>query len=121
MKFLFLLCGFLALGMGFFGVVLPLLPSFPFLVMSAFCFMKSSERLHHWLIHTEMYQKIVVPFKDEKRMTMKNKGIVMMIITFLMCFGFVMMHKVVVGRIVLVCVWLFHLYYFMFYIKTRSR
>lgn len=42
--------GILALILGVIGIVTPLLPTVPFLLLAAFCFSKSSERLHHWLI-----------------------------------------------------------------------
>lgn len=47
---LWLAGGLVALGLGAVGVVLPLLPTVPFLLLAAFCFARSSERLHQWLL-----------------------------------------------------------------------
>ncbi len=50
MKALLAVCGVVSLLLGLIGIVLPLLPTVPFLLLSAFCFARSSEWLHHWLI-----------------------------------------------------------------------
>lgn len=50
MRFLWVICGLIALGLGIVGIALPLLPTVPFLLLAAFFFARSSERLHNWLI-----------------------------------------------------------------------
>lgn len=51
-------------------------------------------------------------------MTMKTKIRIMVTVTILMSIGFIMMHAVPVGRIILSIVWIFHVLYFIFEIKT---
>lgn len=43
--------GFLSLAAGIIGIVLPLLPTTPFLLLAAYCFARGSQRLHDWLVH----------------------------------------------------------------------
>ena len=98
--------------------MLPLLPSFPFLLLAAFSFGKSSDRLHAWFTGTKLYKKNLENYVQGKGMTRKTKVRIMVTVTILMSIGFLMMHQVVVGRIVLGCVWVFHVLYFTFAVKT---
>ena len=117
-KVFFVVLGCLSLGLGALGAVLPLLPAFPFLMLAAFCFAKSSEKLHGWIESTNLYKKNLESFVQGKGMTVRTKIRIMLTVTFLMSIGFIMMHAVPVGRIVLGIVWLFHILYFIFGIKT---
>ncbi len=49
-RHLLLTCGWLSLGVGALGLLVPVLPTAPFVLLAAACFLRSSERLHHWLI-----------------------------------------------------------------------
>ena len=117
-KAFFIVLGCLSLGLGAVGAVLPILPTVPFLMLAAFCFAKSSEKLHNWFVATKLYKKNLESFVQGKGMTMKTKIRIMVTVTILMSIGFIIMHAVPVGRIILGFVWLFHVLYFIFGIKT---
>ena len=117
-KAFFIVLGCLSLGLGAVGAVLPILPTVPFLMLAAFCFAKSSEKLHNWFISTKLYKKNLESFVQGKRMAMKTKIRIMVMVTILMSIGFIMMHAVPVGRIILGFVWIFHVLYFIFGIRT---
>lgn len=117
-KAFFVVLGCLSLGLGAVGAVLPILPTVPFLMLAAFCFAKSSEKLHNWFVSTKLYKKNLESFVQGKGMTMKIKIRIMVTVTILMSIGFIMMHAVPVGRIILGFVWIFHVLYFIFGIKT---
>lgn len=117
-KMLYLLIGFLGVVLGAIGAVVPMLPAFPFLLMAAFGFGKSSEKLERWFKGTRLYRENLEDFVSKRGMTRKAKIRIMLTVTILMSIGFVMMHTVAVGRVVLVCVWVFHVLYFVFGIRT---
>ena len=106
-KVLYIILGCIGVGLGAVGAVLPLLPSFPFLLLAAFCFARSSERLNNWFINTRLYKENLESYVQGKGMTRKTKVKIMVTVTILMSIGFIMMHAVPVGRIVLGCVWVF--------------
>ena len=120
-KILFIVLGCIGLGLGAVGAVVPLLPAFPFLLLAAYSFARSSERLHSWFINTKLYKNNLESYVKGKGMTTRTKVRIMIPVTVLMTFGFVMMHQVPVGRIVLAAVWLFHIFYFAFGVKTLKE
>ena len=50
MRFVWAGLGIVCVGLGLIGVVLPILPTVPFMLLAAFFFARSSERLHNWLV-----------------------------------------------------------------------
>lgn len=113
-----MILGCIGVALGALGAVLPLLPAFPFLLLAAVCFAKSSERLHHWFTGTRLYKNNLESYVKGKGMTRKTKIKIMVTVTVLMSVGFILMDQVPVGRIVLAGVWVFHILYFMLGVKT---
>ena len=114
----YIVLGCIGVGLGAVGAVLPLLPAFPLLLLAAFCFARSSEKLNNWFTSTKLYKDNLESFVQGKGKTKKTKVRIMVTVTLLMSIGFIMMHAVPVGRIVLGCVWVFHIVYFVFGVKT---
>jgi len=119
----FVLLGCVSLALAVIGVVLPILPTVPFLALAAFCFAKSSDQLNNWLINTKFYQNNLADFKAGKGMTVKTKVRILATVTLVMAVGLIamLMKGVIVGSIVLVIVWLGHIYYFGFKVKTLEE
>ena len=117
-KIFYLIVGILSTALGAVGVVLPILPTTPFLLLAAFCFAQSSEHLHRWFLSTKLYEKHLKDFVQTRAMTLKTKLSLMSMASAMMLLGFLMMENVPVGRIVIACVWVFHVYYFVFRIRT---
>ncbi len=121
MKIFWLLLGFISLVLGTIGVFLPILPTVPFYLLTAFSFAKSSDRLHTWFLGTRLYKKHLESFVERKSMLLKTKLSIITSVTLLMGFGFFMMARkgIWVPCIILAIVWLCHIIYFVFCIKTE--
>ena len=117
-KCIYIVVGCISVGLGAIGTAVPLLPAFPFLLLAAFCFGKSSERLHTWFVNTKMYKDNLESYVEGRGMTWRAKRRIMTIVSLTMLVGFIMMGSVPVGRMILFGVWVFHILYFCFAIKT---
>jgi len=122
-KYFYIALGCVGVGLGAVGAVVPMLPAFPFLMLAAFCFARSSEKLDRWFRNTRLYKENLEDYVAGRGMTRKAKIRIMITITFLMSIGFAMMGSrgIRVGCVVLGLVWLFHVLYFCFGVKTLTQ
>lgn len=119
-KICFVILGCLGLGLGAIGAVLPVLPTVPFLMLAAYCFARSSERLNQWFRNTNLYKKNLESYVQGRGMTGETKLRVILTVTLLMSIGFFMMLRkaVYIGCAVLFAVWVLHILYFVWGVKT---
>ena len=122
-KILWIVLGCIGVGVGAVGAVLPMLPAFPFLLLAAFSFARSSEKLHTWFINTKLYKKNLESYVQGRGMTWATKIRIMITVTLLMGFGFTMMlmKEIFSPCNILFCVWVFHILYFLFGVKTLKE
>jgi len=119
-KLVWVLLGCIGVGLGAVGTVVPVLPTVPFFLLATISFAKGSEKLHIWFINTKLYQDNLADYMAGNGMTWKTKLRIMIMVTLLMSIGFVMMgtKEIIAGCIVLSFVWVLHIFYFCFGIKT---
>lgn len=117
-KISYMAIGSISLALGALGAVLPLLPAVPFLLLAAICFARSSEKFHNWFLGTSLYRKNLESYVAGRGMTRQTKIRIMVTVTLIMAVSFAFMHQVLIGRMVLIGVWVFHVLYFLFGVKT---
>ena len=116
-KILWIVIGFISMGIGMIGVVFPVLPTTPFLLLASFCLAKGSERFHRWFTKTKLYQKHLDSFVKNRAMTLKTKFCILLPVSGMLLFALVAMGNIY-GRIFIVFLLVFKYVYFFTRIAT---
>lgn len=117
LRIVWLLFGFLAMGIGAAGVVLPVLPTTPFLLLASFCLAKGSDRFHRWFTGTKLYRKHLRSFVENRSMTLKTKFSLLIPASCMLILAFLAMQNVY-GRAFIIFLILFKYVYFFTKIRT---
>lgn len=122
-RVVFAVLGLICFGLGTVGVFLPILPTTPFYLLTLFFLANSSEKLHTWFIGTKLYKKHLDSFVKKRGMLLSTKLSIIITVTLMMGFGFFMMARkgIWVPCIILAVVWLCHIFYFVFRVKTITK
>lgn len=113
--------GLVAFALGAVGVVLPFIPTTPFMILAAFCFARSSRRLDAWFRSTKLYHSVLENYVSKRTMTVQAKAKILIPVTILLAIAFAMMGSTMVGRVVVALVWTAHIVYFGFIVKTEKE
>lgn len=73
MNGLFVIAGTIFLGLGAIGIFLPVLPTTPFLLLSAACYLRGSERMHRWLLNNRWFGSYISNYREGKGISAKGK------------------------------------------------
>ena len=95
-----------------------MLPTTPFLLVAAFCFARSSDRLNAWFRSTRLYREALEGYVRKRSMTPRAKALLLVPLTVVLGISFACMGSVPVGRIAVAAVWLAHVVYFGFVVGT---
>lgn len=117
MKLIWLLLAFLCMGIGAVGVILPVLPTTPFLLLASFCFAKGSEKFHRWFIGTKLYKNHLESFVESRSMTLKTKLCILLPVSGMLLLAFLAMSNWY-GRGFILLLILFKYVYFFTKIRT---
>jgi len=71
---LLLALGWLSVSIGIIGVVIPILPTTPFLLLSGYLFAGQSAKCEAWLVSSKIYKRYALPYKEQQGLTLKKKA-----------------------------------------------
>lgn len=117
MKMLFIFLGFVFAGCGFIGVLVPILPTTPFLLLASFFFAKGSTRFHTWFTGTKLYKEHLDDFIKHRSMKKKTKISLLAFASTMLMIPLIMV-DVWTMRIFILSLMAFKYYYFIFRINT---
>ena len=77
-RWMLIIAGLICVALGALGILLPGLPTTPFLLLAAFCFARSSERFHQWLLHHPWFGSYIRNFESGRGMTRRAKAVTLL-------------------------------------------
>lgn len=119
MKIFYIVLGLIMLALGSIGIVIPVLPTTPFLLVAAFCFTKSSKKLDTWFQSTKLYKNSIESLKKKEGLTKAAKIRITSSITAVFLIAAFFMRNTNIGLVCLAVVWVAHIIAFTFMIKTK--
>ncbi len=110
-RILFLLLGIICLILGTIGIILPILPTVPFYLLSSYCFVKSSQKFNDWFVNSKLYIKYVSGFVEHKSMSLKGMISLLLLVSIMLIIAMCMVPSVlpmaIVLNVLLVCKYMY--------------
>ncbi|WP_282137054.1 YbaN family protein [Rossellomorea aquimaris] len=116
-KMIYILLGLLFMGIGIVGIVLPLIPTTPLLLLASFFFVRGSERFEVWFKSTSVYKKHLEGFIRHKSMTLRQKVTLLIFSDIMILIPLILSDSLIV-KVILSLIIVYKYYYFIFMIRT---
>ena len=99
-----IITGIFFVGVGTLGIVLPLLPTTPFLVLAAICFSRSSERFHNWLLNNKWFGAYIKNYREGKGILLRQKVVVLSLLILTIGYSCIFLLDHIAVRVILLLV-----------------
>ena len=119
-RYIFLTVGAVSFALGTAGIVLPMLPTVPFYMITLFCLARGSERFHRMFLESSLYQKTVGAYERDKALTLQTKLSILISVSAIMTIGAYFSQDMPIALIVMAFVWIGHVIALVFIVKTKK-
>lgn len=119
-RYIFLTIGAISFVLGTAGIVIPLLPTVPFYMLTLFCLARGSERFHSMFLESSLYQKTVGAYERDKALTLRTKLSILLSVSTIMAIGAYFSQDMPIALIVMAFVWIGHVIALVFIVKTKK-
>ena len=119
-RYIFLTIGAISFCLGTAGIVLPVLPTVPFYMLTLFCLARGSERFHRMFLESSLYQKTVGAYERDKALTLRTKLSILTSVTAIMMIGAYFSRNIPIALIIMSIVWIAHIIALAFIVKTNK-
>ena len=119
-RYIFLTIGAISFVLGTAGIVIPLLPTVPFYMLTLFCLARGSERFHNMFLESSLYQKTVGAYERDKALTLRTKLSILLSVSTIMAMGAYFSQDMPIALIVMAFVWISHVIALVFIVKTKK-
>ena len=119
-RYIFLTIGAISFVLGTAGIVIPLLPTVPFYMLTLFCLARGSERFHKMFLESSLYQKTVGAYERDKALTLRTKLSILLSVSTIMAIGAYFSQDMPIALMVMGIIWVAHVIALAFIIKTKK-
>lgn len=117
MKIIFIFIGMLCLILGSIGIILPILPTTPFLLAATYCFARGSKKINLWFQSTTIYKKHLQSFVQNREMTLKTKITILSFASTMLAFPLLLSNNIII-KLFIIILYIIKYYYFCIKIDT---
>jgi len=103
-RLLWIIAGSISLTLGIIGIFLPLLPTTPFLLLTAACYARGSSRLHNWLLNNKMWGKYIRNYREGKGIPARSKVLALTLLWLTIGFSIFYVIPILIVKIILLVI-----------------
>ncbi len=112
LKGLYIFLGTLTFVLGSIGIVMPLIPTTPFWLLTTYFYAKGSKRFHTWFTSTKLYKKHLKTFAEHRAMTLNQKLRLLLFVDVMLMFPFFILPYGFVKPLVIILIISKYTYFF---------